>query len=367
MSDLLREAAWGRIGWEVICRKLTDALPGSMMSLINYDMPRGTINAAFQHGMAPHYLESYRAYYASINPWVDFWAGQPPGRIGLSERDSPSAAFRDSEFFNDWLAPQGNAEAGAGLRLDVDAHNTVVVGWQYELARHADYDPLGAEILAELKPRLGYAVQGAALLRAGLEGGLRLGALIERIDGAAFLIDRERRISEANREAAAALEGAVLVGSSHGVLSLRDPTAQRWLEESVGRLVDGLAVANNAITFGAAERIMRASLTPAPEHADGGPPLLVRPRPLLLLVIATLIGGQTRLDATALRYAFNLSQAEIRLCEALVNGRSLLEAAELLNLSEGTVRQRVKLVFNKTATHRQGELVALLARFRADQ
>lgn len=364
VSEVLREAAWGRIGWDVICRKLADALPGSMTSLINYDMARGTINAAFHHGMAPEYFDSYRVHYATINPWVEYWARQPSGWVGISERDSPASAFRDTEFFSDWLAPQGNADAGAGLRLDVDAHNTVLVGWQYEVARAPEYDELAATILEQLTPHFVYAVQGANLLRAGLERGLRLGPLIERVEGAAFLIDRERRMSEANDEAVRALDAGDLVTASDGVITIRDPAVQRWLEETAVALLDATPLGNAAITFGAADRIMRATLTPAPEHADSGPPLLVRPRPQVLLVITALVGGDTRLDATALRYAFNLSHSEMRLCEALVNGRSLLEAAELLKLSEGTVRQRVKLIFNKTGTHRQGELVALLGRFR---
>src|SRR5690606_31723395 len=146
------------------------------------------------------------------------------------------------------------------------------------------------------------AVQAANLLRAGLEGGLRLGPLIERVEGAAFLIDRERRASEANDEAARALDAGDIVTGSAGVISIRDPAVQRWLEETVVRLLDGEPVANTVVTFGSTERIMRATLTPAPEHADSGPPLLVRPRPQVLLVITALVGGDTRLDTTALRY-----------------------------------------------------------------
>lgn len=364
VSDVLRDAAWGRTGWEEACRRLAEALPGSAPTITNYDLPRQAINATFWNGIDPDYMESYRNHYASVNPWVDFWTGVPAGVVSISERDSPSSAFRDSEFYVDWLAPQGNMKAAVGTRLDVDRHNTIHVAWHYDIANADSYDAPAAAILEGTKSRLIEAVQTATLLRDGLEGGQRLGSLIERIEGAAILVDRDRKIREANAEASATLrEGEVLAATGNG-LSLRDPAAQRWFEEAVARLADGLPVAAHSTVFGADERIFRISVTRAPDHAEPGFALLVRPRPLVLVVVRMLVGGQSRLDEAGLRFAFGLSRAEFRLCEVLANGRSLAQAAEILGISDGTVRQRVKTVFQKTGTHRQGELVAVLGRFR---
>lgn len=360
----MREAAWGRAAWAEACRRLVEALPGSAASIANYDLGEGTVNAVFEHGLDPGFVASYRDHYAAVNPWIDYWSNTPEGHVSVSERDSPSRAFRDSEFYVDWLAPQGNMEAAVGMRLDIDRHNTVHVAWHYDLARAPAYDGQAAAILEGLKPAILAAVRNAALLRDGLEGGLRLGAMIERIDGAALLVDRDRRIREANAEAAALLRrGDVLTGAAD-VLAMRDPAAQRWLEETVTRLVDAEPVGDTVAAFGSGDQVFRMSVTPAPDHAESDFALLVRPRPQALVVVSPLVGGPTRIDAAGLSFAFGLSAAEIRLCQALVNGRSLAEAAQLLGLSDGTVRQRVKMIFNKTRTHRQGELVALLGRFR---
>lgn len=59
---------------------------------------------------------------------------------------------------------------------------------------------------------------------------------------------------------------------------------------------------------------------------------------------------------------FGLTPAEMRLCEALMSGLSLNEAAEELQITIGTARQRLKTVLNKTDTHRQGELILLLSK-----
>jgi DNA-binding CsgD family transcriptional regulator len=46
----------------------------------------------------------------------------------------------------------------------------------------------------------------------------------------------------------------------------------------------------------------------------------------------------------------------------MAEGLSPERAAEELKIARGTARNHLKAVFAKTATHRQGELVALLSR-----
>jgi DNA-binding CsgD family transcriptional regulator len=59
---------------------------------------------------------------------------------------------------------------------------------------------------------------------------------------------------------------------------------------------------------------------------------------------------------------FGLTPAEARLAATIANGSSIEDAAQILNVSNDTVRHQLKAVFHKTDTHRQSQLVALLAR-----
>jgi DNA-binding CsgD family transcriptional regulator len=45
-----------------------------------------------------------------------------------------------------------------------------------------------------------------------------------------------------------------------------------------------------------------------------------------------------------------------------VEGLSLRQAAARLSITEGHARQRLKTIFQKTDTSRQGELIALLSK-----
>lgn len=67
-------------------------------------------------------------------------------------------------------------------------------------------------------------------------------------------------------------------------------------------------------------------------------------------------------SADLLQRACGLAPREAGLALELAHGRSLREAADALGISEQHARQRLKVVFAKTGTARQSELVLLLAR-----
>ena len=68
-------------------------------------------------------------------------------------------------------------------------------------------------------------------------------------------------------------------------------------------------------------------------------------------------------DEASYQTVFGLTPSEAKLAAILVKGDALDHAAEMLSITRETARQRLKAIFAKTDTHRQGELVALLSRF----
>ncbi|WP_282610845.1 hypothetical protein [Pelagibius sp. Alg239-R121] len=66
------------------------------------------------------------------------------------------------------------------------------------------------------------------------------------------------------------------------------------------------------------------------------------------------------LDASVVSAFYDLTNAERALCESLLAGYSLISAACRLGITEGTARQRLKLIFRKTDTRSQPDLIRLL-------
>jgi DNA-binding CsgD family transcriptional regulator len=70
------------------------------------------------------------------------------------------------------------------------------------------------------------------------------------------------------------------------------------------------------------------------------------------------------LPSRLLATSFGLTTAEAKLAGLIGAGESVERAAERLGISVNTARGQLKAVFAKTDTHRQAELVALMAKLR---
>jgi DNA-binding CsgD family transcriptional regulator len=106
---------------------------------------------------------------------------------------------------------------------------------------------------------------------------------------------------------------------------------------------------------------------------DGRRPLLINALPVdgaartpflgaRVLLLLTDLDLESPPDSTVIARAFGLSPAETRLAMLIGGGTSLEDAAEQLGIARETSRSQLKIVFAKTGTHRQAELVALLVR-----
>jgi len=80
--------------------------------------------------------------------------------------------------------------------------------------------------------------------------------------------------------------------------------------------------------------------------------------------VAVLIDPEARRSPAqaAIQACFSLTAAEAKLAHNLAAGSSLEEVAKASRISYETARNQLKVIFSKTDTHRQSELVALLTR-----
>ena len=85
----------------------------------------------------------------------------------------------------------------------------------------------------------------------------------------------------------------------------------------------------------------------------------VQPEPAALVLVRPAEVSVT-IPADAIQTVLGLSGAEARLASALAAGRTLAEYAKEAGLSRNTVRNQLGIVFAKTGTSRQTELVALI-------
>ena len=77
-----------------------------------------------------------------------------------------------------------------------------------------------------------------------------------------------------------------------------------------------------------------------------------------VLVLVAPVDRTSKVPKGVLRGAFDLTAAEASLVEALLSGMTLAEYGASKGLTRNTVRNQLSVVFQKTGTNRQADLVS---------
>jgi DNA-binding CsgD family transcriptional regulator len=212
----------------------------------------------------------------------------------------------------------------------------------------------------------------AALVLPHLQRALRLGQrfavvsqsrtaaleALDRLDTGVLMVDGAGRVIQASRMAERLLrENAELVVVG-GRLALRTPALHDLL---LSLLQGAMGTARGRIAqSGAALSIPRPHRTPlALEVAPLRPTVSAFGEPAVLVFIRD---PEAPIAVARLRELFSLTRTEGVVASALGRGESLEDIAANMGIGLATVRSHLKRILAKTETHRQAEVVALLAR-----
>jgi DNA-binding CsgD family transcriptional regulator len=231
--------------------------------------------------------------------------------------------------------------------------------WGLSVQRTAQAGPFNhsdKRILANLsRPLTEAATLSTALGRTALMSAT--GAL-DSVHKPAIALDRRGGVLDVNAAAAALFTDDLRVRNRR--LFAQDKQAQRELEVLLQKLVvskDAVPLATEPILVRRASEapiVVRALPVPAAARS----PFLGARAILTFTVLESNSGPSTSL----LVKVFGLSPAEARLASIIAQGTSPEQAAEQLGIARETARNQLKAVFAKTGTHRQGELIAPLAK-----
>jgi DNA-binding CsgD family transcriptional regulator len=215
-----------------------------------------------------------------------------------------------------------------------------------------------------LLPHLSRALGVMFRLRdAELRGAASLAALDSLRCGVA-LLDRRGRVAYLNRSAREMVRQNDGVGIDHrlSVLTAADPAAQLLLDKAIATAIDRNMI--DIPHFSRALAVPRLSgrkpllLQFAPLGSTS--PFAAETGPLAAIAFITEQDRAIRVDARTLKHLYQLTDAEIELAGRLCAGNSLESAARHLGVSASTAKSQLSAIFQKTATHRQAELVRLL-------
>ena len=299
---------------------------------------------------------SYEAHYRERNVWVTNAIGMNQS-ILPSEQTTPAAILERTEFYNDWLRPQG-------LKHGISCQLTDRNGLAYSLGiirspSLGEFERDERSLLAEVMPQVQRALElGSKLEALDMQMGGILDAL-STIGIGALTCDSGGRIIIANAQAGRLLSSGAPLSVRAGRLGASPAAMDARLKRAVyaaaggGRRPSGRTGALLGMS-GLDGSPITISVTPLQECDRPGP----RYEPLALLIF----GSQSiaPIDSARLASIYGLTTAEASLAAALVDGDTLADHARRVGVSLPTVKTQLAAIFAKVGVNRQVDLVRVL-------
>jgi DNA-binding CsgD family transcriptional regulator len=360
VSEAIEQASFGRVPWTVAADIFSSAFPGGFAALINQDFIHDSINFIEWVNLDDYTIQTYVEHFAYINPWAEVWTKMQSGSVFVAEWHRPARTFADTEYYNDWLLPQGDVLGGAGLKVDASPTDVIYFPMHYPSRFAEIYDHPAAEVQRRLVGVVERAIQTSRDLLAEKENAAAQSAIVDR-GWPAIVVDRSMRLRSANKAAEDLLAAGEVIRCAGGRISFEDQTLGQRIEAGVLKL--SYSTVSETHRYGSRDErgpiFVSLSRLPIPNSFVKA---LITERIQILIRIKRLLKHPNRVNLSVLGQVFGLTPSEVSLCAVLDEGLNLQDAAVELGLTYETVRQRTKVVFQKTGVRSQSALCALLAR-----
>ena len=339
--------------WPGFLERLADVLRGSNSALLVCNVSTGRNYTVACVRTDPELLRLYNQHYHARNPWIQPGCLELPTRIvGVGEMYCPEAELTKTDFYNEWLRPQGLKHSIAALVRntggDLIMHSTL---------RPAAAGPFGEKELSfceALMPHVGAAISTRERVQDLCDAGRTALDLLYRSERACILLASDTRIVYANLAGEDALARGDCVRKAGASLAASTPQATSELHRLVAQAFGKLPAPGQMVITGNSGRRALIFVDPivSPDVA------ISRSRPCAAVWV---IEEKPRVPGVRrLQNLFGLTSAEAALAAEIARGKTLLEVAERSRLSRHTVRNQLKSVFAKTGARSQADLVRLV-------
>jgi DNA-binding CsgD family transcriptional regulator len=333
-----------------------------MANIYSQDAVNKAVNRYFTWGHNPHYVTLYAETYAGLNPMLPAQLFFPAGDIYDMADIISYAEMRQTRFYKEWLDPQGYVDF-VGCNLEKTATSVAPIA----VVRHRRDGIVDDEARRRMR-LVAPHVRRAILIGKVIDlNKVEAAALADALDGLAagmFLVDARAHIVHANVSGRAMLAQRAVMHAAGGQIVANDPQIDRTLRDVLAKAARGdaaLGVEGIAVPF------------PANDGADHVAHILPltsaarRPAAASYGAVAAIFVQKARLDLQSpleiVSRRYRLTAGEMRVLIALMNVGKVADVSQILGISEGTVRNHLHRLFEKTGTVRQADLVKLIGGF----
>jgi DNA-binding CsgD family transcriptional regulator len=348
--------------WARALEQACSFVGGSSAMLYWHDV--ATHNSAALHLFKddPYYTQLYFEKYLLMNPMFPAATFVESGLVYTPTDIIPEAELRQTRFHKEWVEPQGIVDVVC-VNLEKGAARSSVLNIRRDQTQGIVDDAARARA-ALIVPHFQRAVSIGRLFDQDKTHRAVLTETLDHVEAAVFLVGSNGRIAFVNGPGRAMLDDGALLRERTGALAAAEPEAHRLLRDRL--------VAAAGADMVAASRSIAIPLSSLPHHRWFAHvlPLTSGDRQragLLHSAVAAVFVRQMSpaspapLEALAGRY--KLTASEIRVFDAVMKVSGVRALAELLGLSQATVKTHLHNLFRKTGVSRQSDLIKVIAGF----
>jgi DNA-binding CsgD family transcriptional regulator/PAS domain-containing protein len=348
--------------WEAFLKEFGTVSGVNKAALIAHDISKNDhrILAALGDGIKDRdRIRRYEDLYCKFDEWTVRFSKRPAaGTILQGEELWPGHEFLKSTFYNEFLKEVGVCGmACIGVSALLRAFECLSI---YRGPSEGEFDQEHIAALQFVTPHLQTALYTRRKL---LELESRVSDMetaLDHLHTALVLVDATAKVLFANRNARAIVDRRDGLAFCRGELVAQEVSARATLRSILAAAISRGTVKGKQ----SAMLVSRATKRPLQIVAVPYSPETTLPTPgkAAAVVFVTDPDQKPAAQPETLRVLYGLTCAETKLAMLLMEGKSLLEAAELSKIGRETVRSQLKSIFGKTGTRRQSELIGLLAR-----
>lgn len=309
------------------------------------------------HGFEESYFPNYKEHYIKCEPWTlqGLKLGLTDTPFLPSQRLLADKEYRESEFYQDWGRHFGIRHA-IGTSFSLDDGYIFKANFQ----RHEDQPVFDLEIehfLNLLRPHLNQFVKLSAVFEGGGEADNSWQQALKYLSRPVWVVNNNMRLVFSNHCAEQWMGQGQYLTSRNAKLMAQDSSQNKALQSVVMKvqgMKDGLADLvlddrqNNRITLGDSSNAENFWVSPVTDEMGYTNKLVM------------ITGRKTLPGVDLLKSLHGLTQRQAQVCLLLMQGHSLQESAEKLNISINTVRNTLASSFRTLNVKSQSSLIRLL-------
>jgi DNA-binding CsgD family transcriptional regulator len=313
-------------------------------------------------GIDPYYRQLYFNKYIKLDPTTTglyFTTIEEP----IATADiMPYDEFLETRFFKEWVRPQGLVDSANVILEKSVASVAALVVFRHE--RDGIVNDAMRRRMRLIIPHVRRAVLISKVIDLKTAAADTFADTLDGIGAGMLFVDASGRVVHANAAGHAMLAAGDILRAASGRLVAPDPDVDRTLRDvltAAGKGDAAIGVGGIALPLIARDGERHVAhvlpLTSGARRRAGASYASVA----ALFVHKAALSAPSPPEVIAKTY--RLTPSELRVLLAIVEVGGAPEAAEALGIAETTIKFHLRRLFEKTGTHRQADLVKLVAGF----